>query len=77
MISLGTPHYKIRHDFKPVFKDVDELETKQEMYDEESWKILQTWKQKSFGQNQINTEEKKIKVDSKETSLNVDSSTGH
>lgn len=58
MISIGTPQHKIKHDFKPLFKDIADLEDKKEMYDDAGWKTLQEWKQK-INQNQIQLKEEK------------------
>jgi len=44
-IPLGTPSYKIKHDFKSDFTsatDVKEEDSK--FYSEESWAIIQQWK---------------------------------
>lgn len=44
-IPLGTPSYKIKHDFKSDFSsatDVKEEDSK--FYSEESWAIIQRWK---------------------------------
>ena len=44
-IPLGTPSYKIKHDFKSDFSsatDVKEEDCK--FYSEESWAIIQRWK---------------------------------
>jgi hypothetical protein len=44
-IPLGTPSYKIKHDFKADFSsatDVKEEDSK--FYSEESWAIIQRWK---------------------------------
>lgn len=43
-IPLGTPSYKIKHDFKPDFTSATEIkEEDSKYYSETSWRIIQSW----------------------------------
>jgi hypothetical protein len=59
-IPLGTPSYKIKHDFKSDFSsatDVKEEDSK--FYSEESWAIIQRWKAEAEAAKQRFLEKKK------------------
>jgi hypothetical protein len=59
-IPLGTPSYKIKHDFKSDFSsatDVKEEDSK--FYSEESWAIIQQWKAEAEAAKQRFLEKKK------------------
>ncbi len=43
-IPLGTPSYKIKHDFKSDFTSATDIkEEDSKYYSEESWRIIQNW----------------------------------
>jgi hypothetical protein len=44
-IPLGTPSYKIKHDFKSDFSTASDVKDEDsKFYSEESWAIVQQWK---------------------------------
>lgn len=44
-IPLGTPSYKIKHDFKSDFSTASDVKDEDsKFYSEESWAIIQQWK---------------------------------
>ena len=55
MLALGTPFYKIKHDFKPSFQNISEVtedEEDKKFYSEKDWKTLQEWKLKVKKKNE-------------------------
>lgn len=65
MIALGTPFYKIKHDFKSNLQSISEInddESEKKFYTEADWKTLQEWKLKRKAAETPKKPEEKVEI---------------
>ena len=67
MIALGTPYYKIKHDFSSDFTAVSEVkEEDSKFYSEEGWKIIARWREEAKAAAEKFSSQKKVTAVSEE-----------